>query len=73
MKTFVCEKCGYKTEKGDRAHFVICPCGGVCQMLENLPRGGRDEIRLHKKKESPEIIFRDGGVGWVGKDGKRHD
>lgn len=64
-KTFQCPKCGYKTEKEERTNAVICPCGGYCHMLENSLPPAEDEIRLRKKNQSPEIIFR--GEGWTEK------
>jgi len=59
MRTFVCQKCGYKTEKESRTCAVICPCG--CYMLEISTPPANEEMK------SPTIIFKDGGVGWAGK------
>ena len=63
MKTFLCEKCGYKTEKEDRTCAVICPCGVYMLEISTSPR--EDEMKLRKNNKSPEIIFR--GPGWTEK------
>ena len=63
MKVFVCPQCNNRTEKEDRTYAVICPCG--VYMLENSTPPAEDEIKLHKTKASPEIIFR--GDGWTPK------
>ena len=66
MRVYTCT-CGNRVEKGDRTYAVICPCG--VYMLENLPRNFGDDVEKNKSGKSPTIILKDGGVGWVGKDG----
>ena len=69
MRYFECPKCGLVSDELPdtrcvqecrKCHYMMTEVN----MLKNLPP------KFLAGKKSPTVILKDGGVGWVGKDGK---